>query len=554
MDKYSLTFYYQNCRGLRTKLHTLFMNILSFSYDVIVLTETWLIPDISDSEYIDDRYLVFRSDRDRSATEKRDGGGVLIAILRSLRPTNFFTHLARTDFEHVLVQLPASHPTKRHIISAAYIPPRSPGDLYSSHFDMLQDIFSDVSTDTFYVIVHRKRFKSESVKCFEKYIKTVEDSIPLNIKHFWTYVSNRKGRAVIPANMYLDDVHSSDPIEIIYEPSNFDPTVWQPPNVFADNASIFSDIYLSKDVVLKAIKKLDLNKGPGPDSLPPIFLKKTAECIVCPLHIIFNKCLRDCQLLQEDLDRLSRYCWNNKLQLSLPKCNAITFTKNKNIITYDYKLDDMILKKVNNIRDLGVTIDSKLHFDVHIDNIVNKAYRMFGFVLRSSNDFKRPSTFLLLYKALVRSQLEYAVPIWSPIFDVYKTKIEMVQKKFLRATHYRTAHSKLPYKQLLKRYNLQSLESRRSLLMTMMLHGLCNNKFDCPEITNNICYIVPRTVMRREARVPQLFHTARCRTHAGARAPLRRMVDTYNSHYITLDIFALPNFKFKRMATEILYP
>lgn len=214
----------------------------------------------------------------------------------------------------------------------------------------------------------------------------------------------------------------------------------------------------------------------------------------------------------------------------------------------------MILKKVSNIRDLGVAMDSKLHFDVHIDNIINKAYRMFGFVLRSSNDFKRPSTFLLLYKTLVRSQLEYAVPIWSPIFDVYKNKIEMVQKKFLRATHYRTAHSKLPYKQLLKRYKLQSLESRRSLLMTMMLHGLCNNKFDCPEITNNICYIVPRTVMRREARVPQLFHTARCRTHAGARAPLRRLVDTYNSHFITLDIFALPNFKFKRMATEILNP
>lgn len=118
--------------------------------------------------------------------------------------------------------------------------------------------------------------------------------------------------------------------------------------------------------------------------------------------------------------------------------------------------------------------------------------------------------------------------------------------------HYRCTKSKLPYTHLLKRYKLQSLESRRSLLMVMMLHGLCNNRFDCTDITNNLCYIVPRTVMRRGARVPRLFHTARCRTHAGARVPLRRITDTYNTHFIDLDIFALSHLKFKRMAIEIL--
>lgn len=54
MDK--ITIYYQNCRGLKTKLDTLYANILSECYDVIILSETWLVPQISDSEFIDSRY------------------------------------------------------------------------------------------------------------------------------------------------------------------------------------------------------------------------------------------------------------------------------------------------------------------------------------------------------------------------------------------------------------------------------------------------------------------------------------------------------------------
>lgn len=151
MHNNSISLYYQNCRGIRTKLHTLFMNILSYSFDVIILSETWLTPSIADSEFIDDRYLVFREDRNRVATNKREGGGVLIAVRRELRPMRIMTHPAHATIEHVMIQLPASRPNTRHIISAAYIPPRSPEDVYGSYLDMLQDILIDTSTESFYV-------------------------------------------------------------------------------------------------------------------------------------------------------------------------------------------------------------------------------------------------------------------------------------------------------------------------------------------------------------------------------------------------------------------
>ncbi|CAB3239331.1 unnamed protein product [Arctia plantaginis] len=57
------------------------------SYDIICLTETWLMEGISDSELFDDRYLVWRRDRDYTSTGQVMGGGVLVAVRRELVAT-----------------------------------------------------------------------------------------------------------------------------------------------------------------------------------------------------------------------------------------------------------------------------------------------------------------------------------------------------------------------------------------------------------------------------------------------------------------------------------
>ncbi|CAH2084486.1 unnamed protein product [Euphydryas editha] len=51
-----LTIYYQNVRGIRTKLHDVYKNVLTCNYQVIVFTETWLNDNIFTAEILDDRY------------------------------------------------------------------------------------------------------------------------------------------------------------------------------------------------------------------------------------------------------------------------------------------------------------------------------------------------------------------------------------------------------------------------------------------------------------------------------------------------------------------
>ena len=58
-------------------------------------------------------------------------------------------------------------------------------------------------------------------------------------------------------------------------------------------------------------------------------------------------------------------------------------------------------------KDIGVTFDKELEFDVHMNEKINKANEICA-MIRCSYKYLTKKTFLPLYKGLVRSNLEYA--------------------------------------------------------------------------------------------------------------------------------------------------
>ncbi|XP_055615169.1 uncharacterized protein LOC129761472 [Toxorhynchites rutilus septentrionalis] len=72
--------YYQNVRGLRTKLDNIFLTSLDCGYDVILLTETGLNDSINSLQIFGSSYNVFRCDRCSLNRDNRNFGGVLIAV------------------------------------------------------------------------------------------------------------------------------------------------------------------------------------------------------------------------------------------------------------------------------------------------------------------------------------------------------------------------------------------------------------------------------------------------------------------------------------------
>ncbi|KAG5897261.1 hypothetical protein JTB14_013162 [Gonioctena quinquepunctata] len=121
--------YYQNVRGLRTKLWELEQSVSSCDYDVIVLTETWLNNDIGNGELNLTNYNLFRKDRSITTSNKSRGGGVLIAV--SKKYSTELIPCISDNIEQVIISVKSK--SKKIIVGSIYLPPKSDATLYESH-------------------------------------------------------------------------------------------------------------------------------------------------------------------------------------------------------------------------------------------------------------------------------------------------------------------------------------------------------------------------------------------------------------------------------------
>ena len=184
---------------------------------------------------------------------------------------------------------------------------------------------------------------------------------------------------------------------------------------------------------------------------------------------------KDKDILQADL--LSLLKWSDKWQLkfNISKCGILHIGTNNP--KFDYYMDNDMsikLKEVSSEKDVGVTFSDNLKFDIHINNIVNKANQMVGIIKRSFTYLDK-DMFLLLYKALVRPHLEYANVIWHPTFKRQSIMIEKVQR---RATKILKEIANLEYKDRLISLKLPSLKYRRTrgdLIETYKILHTVNN-------------------------------------------------------------------------------
>ena len=133
----------------------------------------------------------------------------------------------------------------------------------------------------------------------------------------------------------------------------------------------------------------------------------------------------DQNMFQEDLDYLHRWSLRNFMDFNVRKCKIMRITKKKQPFISNYFLDNSVLEEVNEYRDLGITTDQHLHWNLHIDKVVAEANRMLGLIKRSCRDFEDRKTKRTLYCALVRSNLEYCSVLWSPYT---KKGIEKLEK------------------------------------------------------------------------------------------------------------------------------
>ena len=170
----------------------------------------------------------------------------------------------------------------------------------------------------------------------------------------------------------------------------------------------------------------------------------------------------DHQILQNDLTKLC--IWSKKwlLKFHPKKCSCLSIGKKKSLC--EYVLSSHVIEQVDSMKDLGVTIDSNLTFNEHINIKIDTANKI--------QTVLNCETFLPLYRSMVRSHFDYAVSVWDPYKIKHISDIEDVQR---RATKLIPEIKKLSYPERLRKLKLPTLSYRPIRGQMIEVYKIINN-------------------------------------------------------------------------------
>ena len=247
--------------------------------------------------------------------------------------------------------------------------------------------------------------------------------------------------------------------------------------------------------------------------------------------------LDDAVSMQTDLEGLEQWCNANKMQLHAAKCVLLTASRARSCVKYPYNLNNIVLREVNEVNDLGVCITPCFDFRPHYERCINMAMRTVGFISRFARHFRNIETVKLLYVALDRPHVEYASVIWSPRHAKFIKSIERVQHRFLRFASRilgnpmdRTDHD---YQPALATLKLVTLEERRHIADAIFLYKIINGLISCPDLLALVKYNAPV----RNLRSRPLFVSGLPKYRYYAIDPVNRAMSIVNQYFSGLDPF-----------------
>lgn len=171
--------------------------------------------------------------------------------------------------------------------------------------------------------------------------------------------------------------------------------------------------------------------------------------------------------LQRVLDALHRWSLETGFRFSLDKTEWMVFHRTRRPLVPGYiqfTLDGKVLKEVDSKKFLGLTFDRALTFKNQVDNLRGRAIKALNIIQVISRANKDTDTKVLLriYKALVRSKIDYGCQVYGTAPKSYLKPLDPVHHKGLRLClgAYRTS----PFESLYVETNEPSLTYRRQML------------------------------------------------------------------------------------------
>ena len=197
---------------------------------------------------------------------------------------------------------------------------------------------------------------------------------------------------------------------------------------------------------------------------------------------------RDAVTLQRELEGLLRWSVSNGLPINLSKCKVISFCVGECPFSTHYKLGNIELERVDQIRDLGVIMDKSLSFREQSQVVIKKCLRIFGFIRNVTIDFNNLFTISYLYKILLLPIITYCIPIWYPKTENSLKELIAIEHKFLRYASTKTSSPmhffEHDYTQIRNKLGLQSLRSLIKEIDYITAFKIAKKVFNSPEVNS----------------------------------------------------------------------
>ena len=206
-------------------------------------------------------------------------------------------------------------------------------------------------------------------------------------------------------------------------------------------------------------------------SLLTLYLKKTVDIIkslFCDDGLFWatgNTIIEARDKIQKALDCLTNWCKETGFKISTNKTFFVIFTRKQVPRVPSFTLCGHPIERKMSAKYLGITFDSKLTWQLHVDDLVERCKNplsLMKLVARRQWGGDR-KTLTLMYTSLVRSKIDYGSFLYATAKHTHLLKLDRVQYEAIRIIAGLLRATKVV--QLEVEANIVPLEFRRDQLM-----------------------------------------------------------------------------------------
>ena len=146
--------------------------------------------------------------------------------------------------------------------------------------------------------------------------------------------------------------------------------------------------------------------------------------------------------------------------------------------SFKYTMNDVTLSNVNEVKDLGIFLDTKLLWDKHIRYITASVRKLTGLIKRTVGHSAPVNVLQQLYSSIVMPQLEYATPVWNSLSKSQIQTLERIQRSYTKFMF--GYESPLTYPDRLDRLNMLPLSYRRDISDLCQLYKFIQDPCSLP--------------------------------------------------------------------------